>query len=536
MSRVQQFSLSPEASPADQAVLIEALRDPARYDHPVREIRVLETHISWVILTGTYAYKIKKAVDFGFLDFSTLAKRHFYCLEELRLNRRFAPDLYLDVIPLTGDPHRPQWRGTGRPLEYAVVMRQFPQHGLLSTIAARRGLTPARVDEMAQLVAAMHAQVDCATPDSPHGRPEDVHHWVMENFAHIRPSLFDDDDRQALDRVGAWCQLEYHVRRDLIDERRRTGHVRECHGDLHLGNLAMVNGCITPFDGIEFNPQLRWIDVMSEVAFLVMDLQDRGYTGLAWRFLNAYLKETGDYAGVRLLNYYLVYRALVRAKVAILRLAQPGMDMTSQQAVRDEYRSYMALAGQCTGQRRPALIITHGVSGSGKSWHAARLVEPLGAIRIRSDVERKRLFGYAADADTGSGIQSGIYTAAASTRTYEQLAMLARHVLEAGFTAIIDAAFLKRQERDRFRQLAVTAGVPFMMLVCHAPEDILRQRILMRQAADTDPSEAGLAVLEAQLQSREPPGADEQGDSVTADAGDAESVAALSKWIAERLK
>jgi predicted kinase len=267
-----------------------------------------------------------------------------------------------------------------------------------------------------------------------------------------------------------------------------------------------------------------------------MDLRDRGYTGLAWRFLNAYLKETGDYAGVRLLNYYLVYRALVRAKVAILRLAQPGMDMTSQQAVRDEYRSYMALAGQCTGQRRPALIITHGVSGSGKSWHAARLVEPFGAIRIRSDVERKRLFGYAADADTGSGIQSGIYTAAASTRTYEQLAMLARHVLEAGFTAIIDAAFLKRQERDRFRQLAVTAGVPFMMLVCHAPEDILRQRILMRQAADTDPSEAGLAVLEAQLQSREPPGADEQGDSVTAEAGDAESVAALSKWIAGRLK
>ena len=275
---------------------------------------------------------------------------------------------------------------------------------------------------------------------------------------------------------------------------------------------------------------------MSEVAFLMMDLQDRGHAGLAWRFLNAYLTQTGDFAGVGLLNYYLVYRALVRAKVAILRLAQPGMDMASQQAARDEYRSYMALAGQCTGPQRPAVIITHGVSGSGKSWYATRLAEQLGAIRIRSDVERKRLFGYAADADTGSGLQSGIYTAAASTRTYEHMAGLAQHVLEAAYPVIIDAAFLKRGERDRFRQLAATLGVPFMMLVCNAPEDTLRQRILMRQAADTDPSEAGIAVLETQLQSREPPGADERDDSITLEPVDVEPIAAVADWIAGRMK
>jgi len=200
-------------------------------------------------------------------------------LEELRLNRRFAPDLYIDVLPLTGDPHRPQWGGTGRPVEYAVRMRQFPQHGLLSTIAAQQVLTPAHADEIALLVAGMHAQVDCATPESPHGCPDDVHHWVMENFAHIRPSLHDAGDLQLLDRIGAWCVQAFHGCGNLIEERRRNGYVRECHGDLHLGNLAMVDGRITPFDGIEFNPQLRWIDVMSEVAFLFMDLQDRGYSG-----------------------------------------------------------------------------------------------------------------------------------------------------------------------------------------------------------------------------------------------------------------
>jgi aminoglycoside phosphotransferase family enzyme/predicted kinase len=536
MSRLQQFVFSPEVSPADQAVLIEALRDPALYDHPVRDIRIRETHISWVILTGSYAYKIKKAVDFGFLDFSTLAKRHFYCLEELRLNRRFAPDLYIDVLPLTGDLHQPQWGGAGRPIEYAVRMRQFPQHGLLSAIAAQRGLTPAHADEIALLVAGMHAQVDCATPDSPHGRPDDVHHWVMENFAHIRPSLFNTDDLQFLDRVGAWCTRMFHRCGSLIDRRRQNGYVRECHGDLHLGNLAMVDGRITPFDGIEFNPQLRWIDVMSEVAFLFMDLQERGYTGLAWRFLNGYLRQTGDYAGIELLDYYLVYRALVRAKVAILRLAQPGLDMVEQQAVREEYQSYMDLASRCTGPRRCALIITHGLSGSGKSWYAEQLVERLGAIRIRSDVERKRLHGYKPEADTASGIGSGIYTSAASMRTYEQLARLARHVIDSGYPVIIDATFLKREQRERFRQLATGTGVPLVILACSASQDTLRQRILMRQAADTDPSEAGIAVLESQLQSQEPLGEDELADVLSPATDGAESIETLADRVAGRMQ
>ena len=536
MSRLQQFAFSPEASPADQAVLMEALQDPALYDHPVQDIRVRETHISWVILTGTYAYKIKKAVDFGFLDFSTLAKRHFYCLEELRLNRRFAPDLYLDVLTLTGDRRRPQWGGAGRPLEYAVRMRQFPQHGLLSSIAARRGLMSAHADEIALLVAGMHEQVNRAAADSPHGQAEDVHHWVMENFAHIRPSLFDAGDRRVLDRIGAWCVQEFHARSRLIDGRRRDGYVRECHGDLHLGNLAMVDGRVTPFDGIEFNPQLRWIDVMSEVAFLFMDLQDRGYSGLAWRFLNGYLGHTGDHAGIGLLNYYLVYRALVRAKVAILRLAQPGLDMATQQAVREEYQSYMDLAGRYTRQRRRALIITHGLSGSGKSWYAARLVEQLGAIWIRSDIERKRLFGYSPDADSGSGVRSGIYTATASERTYEVLARLARHALDAGYPVVIDATFLMRQQRDRFRQLAASVGVPFLVLACTAPQDILRQRILMRQTEASDPSEAGTAVLEAQLQSQEPLADDEQGDILSPVPEDVESIGALADRVAGRMQ
>ncbi|NNG12861.1 MAG: phosphotransferase, partial [Halobacteria archaeon] len=287
-----------------QETLIAALQNPDVFDHPVGEISVLETHISWVILTGEFAYKIKKAVDFGFLDFSTLTKRHYYCQEELRLNRRFAADLYLEVISVTGSIDRPVLQGSGESIEYAVKMRQFPQQDLLSNIVARHGLDEAHVDEIAILLADLHACVDVADATTDYGRPDDIQHWVIENFEHIRPALDMPAQQVQLDWLENWCGQEFRNKRALIRTRRHDGFVRECHGDLHLGNLALINGRITPFDCIEFNPKLRWIDVISEAAFLTMDLEDRGYPGLAYRFLNGYLQHSGDYAGVGLLRYY----------------------------------------------------------------------------------------------------------------------------------------------------------------------------------------------------------------------------------------
>jgi aminoglycoside phosphotransferase family enzyme len=443
--------------------LIRALQDPALYDHPVGDIRLLETHISWVILTGAIVYKIKKAVNFGFLDFSTLERRHFYCEEEVRLNRRFAPDLYLDVVAVKGNAEHPSLHGEDPPIEYAVRMRQFPQQALLSSMASRHGVTPDHIDEIAGLVAAMHARAAVAGVGAQYGLPRDIHHWVMENFAHIRSALKDSRRLEQLDYLEQWCQREFQSKETVIQSRKTDGFIRECHGDLHLGNLALIDGRITPFDCIEFNPHLRWIDVMSEGAFLVMDLQDRGYPELAYRFLNTLLQQTGDYAGVRVLRYYLVYRALVRAKVAVLRLGQEAMAVDTEAAAWIEYESYVQLATNYTGSFTPALIITHGVSGTGKSWVASRLAISLGAIQVRSDVERKRLFGYHMDARTGSGVQTGIYTAEAGLQTYVRLADLARYLIEGGYTPIVDAAFLKRDERDRFHLLA-RLEVPYVLL------------------------------------------------------------------------
>jgi aminoglycoside phosphotransferase family enzyme/predicted kinase len=487
-----------------QETLITALQNPDIYDHPVGALSMLETHISWIILTGEFAYKIKKPVDFGFLDFSTLEKRRYYCREELRLNRRFAPDLYLDVVGICGSAERPELNGPGEPIEYAVRMRQFPQPGLLSNIVAHHGLEAAHIDEIVELVAGVHARCAVAGRDTDYGLPDDVHHWVTENFEHIRPALVEAASRAQLDALEDWCTREFNNRRQLIQDRKNNNFVRECHGDLHLGNLAMIDGRITPFDCIEFNPRLRWIDVISEAAFLMMDLEDRGYPGLAYRFLNGYLQRSGDYEALGLLPYYLVYRALVRAKVAILRLAGVADDADASDRVREEYASYMGLACQYAHARKPALIITHGVSGSGKSWYAAQLVEHLGALQVRSDVERKRLFGYHAQAGTDSGIDTGIYTPEAGMRTYERLAEVARSIVDAGYPVIVDAAFLKQAQRARFRQLAGELGVPFVLLHFEADPDTLRSRIRERQRSGEDPSEAGLAVLEVQLELQEP--------------------------------
>jgi aminoglycoside phosphotransferase family enzyme/predicted kinase len=522
--------------PQNQMKLIRALQHPAVYGHPVAEIQLLETHISWVILTGDFVYKIKKAVNFGFLDFSTLEKRHFYCEEEVRLNRRYAPDIYLDVVAVRGNAEHPSLHGGDPPIEYAVRMRQFSQQALLSSMASRHNLTPDHIDEIAGLVAAMHARAAVAGAGEQYGLPRDIHRWVMENFEHIRPVLKDSRRRVQLHHLEHWCQREFQKKESVIQSRKTDGFVRECHGDLHLGNLALIDGRITPFDCIEFNPRLRWIDVMSESAFLVMDLQDRGYPELAYRFLNALLQQTGDYAGVRILRYYLVYRAVVRAKVAVLRLGQEAMTADTEAAAWTEYESYMQLATHYAGSYAPALIITNGVSGTGKSWIASRLAISLGAIQVRSDVERKRLFGYQLDARTGSGVHTGIYTAEAGMETYARLADLARYLIEGGYTAIVDAAFLKRTERDRFRLLARQLGVTFVLLHCSADEDTLRNRIRLRQTSGRDPSEAGVEVLEAQLRSQEPLITDERVHTVEVETSREQSVADLAIRIAEKAR
>jgi len=500
----------------EQARLIRSLSDPALHGPSCTAVRVIETHISYVLLTGRYAYKIKKAVDLGFLDFTTLSGRHFYCDRELELNRRLAPEIYLEVVAITGTADAPRFGGDGPALEYAVKMLEFPQDALLTRVLARGVLTAAHVDTLACTVAAFHASAARARWDSRFGSADEILELAIENFTEIEPLLEHDTDRREVAALRLWTEREHAVRASRFTQRQRGGFVRECHGDLHLGNIALVDGNVTIFDCIEFSDDMRWSDVMADVAFLVMDLQDRGRLDFASRFLNAYLERTGDYDGLQLLRFYVVYRALVRAKVACMRARQTA-EPEARRAKIAEYREYLRLAKRCAESTTRGIVITRGPTGSGKTTRSQALVELAGAIRIRTDVERKRLHGQTPLSRSGSAVNAGLYSAAETDRTYSFVAGLTRTVAGAGYPVVVDGTFLQRRQRQQFRALAADLDVPFVIVDFVAPVDTLRTRVRERQEAGLDASEADLRVLEHQLQVAEPIAPDERALTVTCD-------------------
>ncbi len=491
-----------DGKPASAAALVERLRQPACYPHAPGEVAFLETHISWVFLAGPFAYKVKKPVQLDFLDFRALESRKRFCEEELRLNRRTAPSLYLGVVPITGTPDAPKVEGEGDAIEYAVKMRRFPQDALLDRVARAGKLTAAHVEELARSVAAFHAAAARCEGPCAYGTPPEILAEAVDNFAAIEREDDGIGARPVRQWLCSWTLREFNRLEPAFAARRRLGYVRECHGDLHLGNVALLDGHPVPFDAIEFNEAFRHIDVMSEVAFPVMDLHHHGLAAHAHRFVDAWLDSTGDYAGLALLRFYLVYRAMVRAKIACIRAAQNGISPQEHERARQAHRGHLALAERLSRLPRTALVVMHGLSGSGKSTVSQGLVDALGAIRLRSDVERKRLFGLPVSMRSGSLPGGGLYTREADHATYSRLATLADLVLAAGDPVVVDATFLHRHWREAFRELARERHVPFVLVGCAAPEETLRERIVQR--GDADASEANLAVLQRQKRTLEP--------------------------------
>ncbi len=485
--------------------LIDALTRPELYSHPVDRVEVIETHISWILLAGDYAYKVKKNVTLPFADFSTLDARRYYCEQELELNRRLAPELYLEVTPIAGSPEQPVVGGDGEAIEYAVRMRRFDQDQLFHRLLADGELTPQLMRELAERIAEFHAQLPAAAEDSDYGSPDAVLKPALDNFREMAQQ--DAPGRAAeLDELREWTENEGEKLQALFARRHREGFIRECHGDLHLGNIARVNGKPVAFDCLEFSAELRWIDVINEVAFVVMDCIDRGRGDLGYHFLDAYLQVRGDFEGLALLRFYMVYRAMVRAKVQGLQAGQAEDEGDKERAARlrataDEY---VSLAQRLIHGDEPVLILMHGFSGSGKSRVASELLASLGAVRLRSDVERKRLFELDATEDSGSGLGNGIYQPDASERTYEHLAETADGILRAGHPVIVDAAFLKQWQRARLEDVAHRCGVAFRIVDCAAEADTLRERVEARRQRGGDPSEATTDVLEHQFATHDP--------------------------------
>lgn len=483
--------------------------------------RLIETHISWVLLGEAQAWKLKKPLELPFIDMHTLAARQHACAEELRLNRRLSPSLYLAVDEVRQTPAGPRFGGQGLLLDVAVRMRRFPDGALWSERVAAGTLAADEVEAMAQRLARFHGEAPVAAADTPHGRAA-AHVQVTQGLIEAMDAHAATDwDWPALRR---WLTDSLAALAPWWEGRRAAGRVRECHGDLHLANLLQLDDGPAAFDAIDFDPALRWIDVLDDAAFTVMDLLAHGAPALAWRFLDAWLEATGDHAGLPALRYYLVCRALVRALVMDLTPAdRPGTVSAAR---------YRALAASLAASADPRLAITHGLPGSGKSHAALRLVEEAGAVRLRSDVERKRLFGLAALASSREQAPQ-MYGAEATRRTYARLAGLAETALQAGWPVVVDAACLQRSERADLAALAARGGWPWTIVDCYAPLPVLQQRLQQRQAAGRDASEADAAVLARLVGVAQPLTPDEQAVALTVDAADADSLAQLARrWLA----
>jgi aminoglycoside phosphotransferase family enzyme/gluconate kinase len=518
----------------NSSLLIKSLQNTALFAHKVEYFKVIETHISWVLLTGLYAYKIKKPINLGFLDFSSLEKRRHFCFEELRLNSRLAPNTYLGVVAISGTEKQPTFDDSGTVIEYAVKMRQFEPDKTFEKLLVQNQVTTEQLKKLAEIIVTFHSEIEIAKADTDFGSANTVMQPVRENFSQIL-QLDGIDKTDILKHLACWSEQQHTLLQPFFNQRKQTGFIRECHGDLHLSNIALIDNQIVPFDGIEFNLSLYWIDVISEIAFLVMDLQNNQRHDLAFQFLNTYLQHSGDYEGLKLLRFYLVYRAIVMAKVCAIRASQRTSTEEHQLDI-SKYHAYLQLANGYTQASRPTMIIMHGVSGSGKSWLSEQITHRYQVIRIRSDVERKRLNKLSALQKSHSNINSGLYSQTNSDITYKHLLELACEILNANFNVIIDATFLQQQYRELFSQQAGRLNISFLIIQTQAEKHTLVQRVKDRTKQENNVSEAGQTVLENQLDSFQPLTDEELKDCITIDTGIKTDLSRLWKGLDENYR
>lgn len=475
--------------------LIQNLQNPALYNHPIKYFKLIETHASWVILTGEYVYKIKKPVDFIFLDYSSLEKRRYFCNLELELNQILAPELYLEVLPITGSETNPALNGSGEIIEYVLKMREFPQKNLLNVVAAAGKMTLQHIYQLAKIIADFHARIK-QDVTSYIGTPEQVHEPVIQNFDQIRPLLKKLTDLSVIDELENWAQTTWQKCYDIFVQRKKAGFIRACHGDIHLGNITLIQDLPVIFDCVEFNEAIRWTDVMADIGFLLMDLQDQGQIEFSHCLLNRYLEITGDYQGLTLLPYYLSYRAMVRAKVNLFQVAHA--DTERQQQFLAAYERFIRLAQCYAIKTKPVLLITHGRSGSGKSTIASKVVKKYGAIQIRSDVERKRMAGMELTASSQSRLYQDLYHPDVTEKVYARLVELTEMIINAGYSVVVDATFAKQAQRELFFNLAETLKIPYAIVHCDTSEQQMQQTLEQRKQKKDEISEARLEVLAAQ--------------------------------------
>lgn len=488
----------------DTRRLIRELSRPGAYPHPADDLRTLQTHISVVFLAGAWAYKVKKPVDLGFLDFTTLEKRRHFCHEEVRLNRRLAPDVYVGVVPIVEEGGRlligTEARGgdpAGEVVDYAVKMRRLPDRATLLARLEREELTASEVERVAERIADFHAGAERGADVARYGRWSVVSENAMDNFRDSREQVGDVVSASVFGRLERRTEAELRRLRDLIEARAERGVPRDTHGDLHLEHVYLFPDRDPPadlvvVDCIEFNDRFRYADPVADAAFLSMDLRFRGRRDLADRFAEAYFRRAGDEEGRRLLAFYESYRAAVRAKVDGLRAVGDEVPEEERGQARTSARAHwmVGLGVLEPPPRRPCLVLVGGLPGTGKTTVAGEIAKRADFRVFSSDPVRKQLAGLSPDAGASDAFGEGIYGQAWTERTYRELRERAVLAVRRGERVIVDASFRQDERRREFLLAARRSGVPFLFLMCRAPVEVTERRLEERDpgASDADPS------------------------------------------------
>ncbi len=476
----------------DISTLIKKLQNPNSYPHTVQDsIKVVQTHASAIFLTGKYAYKIKKPVDFGFLDYSTLEKRQHFLNQELSMNQAIAPDIYLEVLPITLENNQVKIGGQGKIVDYILKMNQFPQNCLFINLFQRRKLEKHHLEDLGKVVANFHKNTQANDYIRSFGEIEVIKKSIDENYERTKKYISIAQTEKQYQETKNFTDRYFEQKQDYFKKRQKKDKIRECHGDLHLKNVCLWNNKIQLFDRIEFNEEFRYVDVMFDVAFTVMDLDARNRQDFSNIFLNTYLEYTGDWQGLQVLPVYLSRQAYVRAKVNSMVLDDPNISDEEHKKAQEDAKNYYHLAWQYTQQHQGKIIMMSGLSGSGKTTIAKYLAQEINAILIRSDAVRKHLGNISLD-ETGD---SQLYSEEMNQKTYDNLIQLGEMIAKEGFNVILDAKFDRHQWREPVIEIAKKDNIPLTILYCYAPLEILSDRLSKRQG---DISDATANLLEQQ--------------------------------------
>ncbi len=459
-------------------IMVQALLKPEIYPEPTKRVELEQTQMSFVFLTDNYVYKMKKPVNLGYLDYTTLEKRKLYCHKEVELNRKLCPDIYLGVVPIIRHQGKFSISGKGKAMEYAVKMRRLPKELMMDVLLEKNKVSAEMMTRLAEKLVTFHQQAETNERINAFGKVDTIIQNTGENFDQTEKYLGKTISSHQYQQIKDYTRDFIKENTALFHKRIEEGRIRDCHGDLHTAHICFENGiCI--YDCIEFNDRFRYGDIASEVAFLAMDLDHHGRADLGRRFVDNYADFSHDKELKKLLNFYKCYRAYVRGKVASFKLDDPYITQNEQRQTLEATRSYFDLAYYYV-KSIPSLFVTTGLVGSGKTALAQALARRLGLVVISSDITRKRLANIPETEHRFEEFDAGIYSPQFSRLTYDTMLAEARSILGEGGSVIIDASFIKSNEREKAKRLAQEMKACFFILECTLNEKLIRQRLTER--------------------------------------------------------